>query len=460
MAIARSSQFWVDVLARISTPTGTHILIILLFLPSPGVFSAEYQDTEDIAAKTAEESTVGMRDTGRVLQRPRRYLLRDVLAERSEFWRDSSLELNLRPYDLKRENGEKTISEALAIGTELTFRSGQWRDRLSAVVSWHTSNGIDTPEDKALTGILGPDQSDLSVISRAYVEARIVQNTSFRLFRQDFDMPYINRNDSRMIPNTHEAFVVRHPGEKFQYVAGYITKMKQRDSEEFVPMADVAGVDGDDSGTTVGAARYQVNDETTLAAQAFYTRDLFSSSYLEASFARTINEDWGTQLAAQLTNQWSVGDQLLGDFDSYTGGLRARVSYRGTILTAAITHTGEAAIRKPFGGTPGFTSSMLFDFDRAREEAYRIGLSYNFERIGFPGVGLIMNYTHGRGAEDNDGHQLRETDEFALTADLRPERGLFKGLWLRVRYADADRGAPEADRREIRIIANYSLGAN
>jgi hypothetical protein len=209
----------------------------------------------------------------------------------------------------------------------------------------------------------------------------------------------------------------------------------------------------------VGAARYLVNDESTLGAQAFYTRDLFGSSYLEASFARTIDKDWGTQLAAQLTNQWSVGGQLLGDFDTYTWGLRGRISYRGTILTAAVTDTGEAAIRKPFGGTPGFTSSMLFNFDRAREEAYRIGLSHNFTRIGLPGIGLIMNYTHGRGAEDNDGQPLPETDEFALTADLRPESGLFKGLWLRVRYADADRGAPDADRREIRIIANYSLGA-
>jgi hypothetical protein len=423
------------------------------------VFAAEYQELEDIAAESAEESAVALRDVGRILPRPRRRLLRNALADRSPFWRDSSLELNLRLYDFERENGEEVISEALAIGTELIFSSGQWRDRLSAVVSWHTSNSIDAPDDKPLTGILGPDQSDLSVISRAYLEAELADKTALRLYRQDFDMPYINRNDSRMIPNTHEAYMLRHAGEQFRYMLGHITKMKQRDSEEFTPMAEVAGLEGDDSGTSVAVTDYKFSEQGSLGALAYYTPDLFTSTYFEVALGRTLNEDWGTQLTAQLTNQWSVGEQLLGDFDTYTWGLRGRVSYRGTILTAAFSATGGAAILKPYGGTPGFTSSMLFDFDRAREEAYRVGLSHNFARLGYPGVGLIINYTEGRDAESNDGKPLPDAEEIAITLDLRPERGLFKGLWLRIRYADAERGPPEADRRDVRVILNYSLGA-
>jgi hypothetical protein len=103
---------------------------------------------------------------------------------------------------------------------------------------------------------------------------------------------------------------------------------------------------------------------------------------------------------------------------------------------------------------------MIFDFDRAREDAYRIGLSHNFTRIGFPGIGLVANYTEGRNAVDADGQALPDSREIDITADFRPKSGLLKGFWLRVRYADAERGPAVADRRDLRLIVNYSLKAS
>ena len=102
---------------------------------------------------------------------------------------------------------------------------------------------------------------------------------------------------------------------------------------------------------------------------------------------------------------------------------------------------------------------MKEDFDRANEEAYRIGLSQNFAKRGFPGASLIINYTKGRNAETDAGAPLPDSNEIAVTADFRPQEGLLKGLWLRIRYADADRGSPAADRRDLRIILNFSIGA-
>jgi outer membrane OprD family porin len=434
-------------------------LLLLLVLPLDSAFPAEYQENEDIAAESAEESAAGLRNLSTALSRPRRRLLRDALSERSPFWEDSELELNLRLYDFERENGEEVISEALAIGTELTFRSGQWKDVLSAVLSWHTSNGIDAPDDKPGSGILGPEQEDISVISRAYLDAQVSDKTSLRLYRQDFNMPYINRNDNRMIPNTHEAYALHHEGGQFRYMLGHITKMKTKDSEDFVSMAEVAGAESDDSGTSVAFTGYKFDEHSGLGVLAHHTSNLFASSYIEATLGRTLNKNWGTQLAAQLTNQWSVGNEKLGDFDTYAGGLRGRISYQGTILTAAYTDIGSAAIQRPYGGTPGFSSSMLYQFDRAREEGYRLGLSHNFARIGYPGIGLIVNYTEGRDAQSTTGIPLPDAEEINITLDFRPERGLLKGLWLRLRYADADRGSPEADRRDLRLILNYSLGA-
>jgi hypothetical protein len=236
--------------------------------------------------------------------------------------------------------------------------------------------------------------------------------------------------------------------------------MKQRDSEDFLPMAEVAGVKGDNSGTSVGAVNYRFGDMGQFSVLTQYTRNLFSTSYAEISLGRSINADWGIQTAAQYTGQWSVGDDRLGDFDTYSWGIRARGSYRGTILTGAVTSTGNSAISRPFGGSPGFSSSMIFGFDRAREDAYRIGLSHNFTRIGFPGIGLVANYTEGRNAVDAGGQALPDSREIDITVDFRPKRGLLKGLWLRVRYADAERGSAVADRRDLRLIINYSLKAS
>ena len=435
------------------------ICVVALHLLAAATLAEEYQQVENIAAESAEEASVGLPDipSGRD-KRPMLRLFRNSLAEASPFWRESSLVLGVRVYDFQRKNSVESIAEESAVGTELTFRSGKWRDRLSTVVSWHTSFAINDPEGVGRGSLLGPDQSDLSVISRAYLDYDFGETTSLRLYRQDFNMPYINRKDSRMIPNTHEAYVLRHPGERLQWLFGHFTKMKPRDSEDFVPMGEIAGVEGNNAGTTVAATRYEFSNKTTLGTLLQYTDDLFTTVYTEASIPRTFNEDWGMHIAAQLTNQWSTGAELLGDFNTYSWGLRGRVSYRGAILTAAYTDTGSAAIQTPFGGTPGFTDNMLFDFDRAREQAFRIGLSQNFARLGFPGTSIIVNYSKGRNAQTDEGVSLLDEDVIAITADFRPKEGFLKGLWLRVRYAEGDRGLPAANRRDVRVILNYSLG--
>jgi hypothetical protein len=431
----------------------------ILTLAAPG-YGSEYQQNEEIAPESAEDASVGLETMDKPPpRRPRLGLLINLLADRSPFWRDASLDLGLRAYDFRRENDNDTIAEANALGTDLAFQSGKWRDRLSITASWHTSNKIDAPQGSGGTGLLGPNQSDLSVISRAYLDADLTKSTAVRLYRQDFGMPYINRQDSRMIPNTFEAYVVRHPGERFQWIAGQITKMKKRDSEDFVPMAEIAGVAGDDSGTTFAGVRYTFENDTTIGTLVQHTGDLFTTAYSELSYKRTIDENWGMQGTAQVTNQWSTGSELLGDFSTYSSGMRGALSYRGAVLTAAYTKTGDYEIQKPFGGTPGFTSSMLFDFDRAKEEAFRIGLSQNFSKYGFPGASLIVNYTKGRNAATDLGAPLVDEDEIDVTVDFRPPEGLLKGLWLRIRYAEVDRGSPAADRRDVRIILNYSIGA-
>ena len=103
------------------------------------VSAAEYRDVENVAPDSAQNLSLGLRGTDTTLTAiPRRRVLRGALAARSPFWRDSEMEFRFRAYDFNRENATTTISEASAVGTELTVRSGKWRERLSLAATWHT----------------------------------------------------------------------------------------------------------------------------------------------------------------------------------------------------------------------------------------------------------------------------------------------------------------------------------
>ena len=162
-----------------------------------------------------------------------------------------------------------------------------------------------------------------------------------------------------MIPNTHEGYVISGGSERLQYVAGHLTKMKKRDSEHFVAMGAIAGVSNSNSGTTIAGAQYSFLNDVTFGAIVQHTHNLFTTTYSETSYNRTLTEDWGLQLAAQHTDQRSNGSEKLGRFNAWSWGVRSKLSYKGAILTAAWSQIGDdAAIRKPFGGIPVFTSSM------------------------------------------------------------------------------------------------------
>ena len=244
---------------------------------------------------------------------PRRHVLTELLAHRGPFWADSSVELRLRTYNFTRKIDGTTVSDATALGTELTFHSGRWKDRLSFLATWHTSLGLHTPDDLGGTGILGPDQSDLSVLSRAYTEIHLTERASARLYRQDFTLPYLNRDDSRMIPNTHEAYIVRRPGDRFEFLAGYVTKIKRRESESFLHMGEVAGVSGSKAGTAIFSGRANPTERVSVDLTGLYTEDLLSTVYAETSYKRALDERWGLQLAAQYSWQGSQGEERRGD---------------------------------------------------------------------------------------------------------------------------------------------------
>ena len=98
---------------------------------------------------------------------------------------------------------------------------------------------------------------------------------------------------------------------------------------------------------------------------------------------------------------------------------------------------------------------MISDFDRAGENAWRVGLSYPFNIIGFPGVSASAGYVSGDTPEYGAAASP-DQNELNINLDIRPEDGVLKDFWLRFRYG-RNEGLLGATHKTFRVILNYSV---
>ena len=446
-------------------------LVSLMLLPTAFVHADEYGRYEDVTPpsvkKDKDSLEGGLKEKKSLLPK-----LGDWIEELPKFWSKSSLTPHFRAYSFSRDFSDDEDPEAIAMGVELRYRSAQLFDRFNFGASYYISHGV---HDNGVDGtlLLGSNASDLNVLGQLYVEA-LIKDFHLRAYRQAFDLPYLNKQDSRMIPITHEAYSIRREGITVDFIAGQVTDIKLRDSESFISMAEAAGVgdpdrsgrlgdlesDENDSarGTSMAGLRYRLSDNSSIGAINYYTWDTFNILYSEFNFLKEWNEEIASKINMQFTHQDSIGDELIGEFSTNHFGVRARTSYKNAILTLAATNTGTGnAIQSPFGGRPSYLSLMRRDFDRANEVGFLVGLSYDFSKLGLPGVSAFTNFAWGNNAEDPDTKEnLPDITEYDFTVDYRPTSSLLNGLWLRTRYAYVDFEGGE-DTQDVRVILNYEI---
>jgi hypothetical protein len=100
---------------------------------------------------------------------------------------------------------------------------------------------------------------------------------------------------------------------------------------------------------------------------------------------------------------------------------------------------------------------MQAKFDRAGEDAWRAGLSFDSKTMGVDGLSAFVDYARGNTPDAGDAASP-DQEEFDFTVDYQLKNGLFDGLWLRVRASFLDQHGPTGrDTDEIRLILNYDL---
>lgn len=238
-------------------------------------------------------------------------------------------------------------------------------------------------------------------------------------------------------------------------IAGYVSKIKLQFEDSFKPISRAAGANTD-KGLLTSGARYRFSENTDVGAINYYSFDVINIFYAEANTVTYLTENIPLSLSAQFTDQRSIGSEAIGDFDTYSIGAKAVISYRGLVFSLAGTKTDDVRIRAPYGGSPSFLSLMLDDFDRADEEAWLLGLSYDFGLIGLQGLSASMKYAEGY-TPDSGANASADQSEFNITLDYRPTIFGFNGLWLRYRYAKLDRDTGGIDVSNNRFIVNLEI---
>jgi hypothetical protein len=368
---------------------------------------------------------------------------------------DAVFSVQPRIYFRYRNNNGENTEEVAAIGGALKFESGWMADVFRVTLVGYTSQKLYARPGGGGAGLLRPDGQGITVLGQAFGEFKY-SDSSVIFGRIPLDVPYINADDSRMIPNTFEGVAFRSTEvENLQIGFGHIFSIKARDSVDFVSMSEKAGAEGSTNGVSVAGFRYNFTDDFNVGGVNLCGWNTFNTFYLETERSLTFTEDLSMVLGGQFTDQRSVGDQLLGHFATQSAGAKAAIGYRSLIASANFTWTGRGdGIQKPWGGSPSFNSTVIADFDRAGELAFRAGLSMDFSDFGLNGLAASANWVCGN-TPDSGAAASPDQQEFNITIDFIPPVKYLDQLWLRFRYAE-NRMSNGYDRREFRVVLNYS----
>ncbi len=433
--------------------TARGLAILLAGICGAGVSIAQTPATPASAASSAEQGQTPLTDS---FEWDREWRLE----KRRQALEDTKFKVNLRTMYLDRNKYDGNESEAWAAGGSAGLKTGYFLDHVSFGLTGYTSEHLYGDDDKDGTLMLEPGQQGYSVLAEAYADIRIIDDLNLYAGRKEYDTPFINRNDTRMTPNSFEAITLMgraklgSGGAALKYGLGYFDSIKERNSVDFVPMSEDAGASVDRGVFTAGA-NYQ-NGNFSIGAIDYYSDDIINIAYFEAKQEFPLSNGWKPRLAVQFTDQRSVGDDLLKgeDFSAQQFGVKAELPVGNALFTAGYTSaSGDSNMQSPWSGYPGYTSVQVEDFNRDGESAFILRAGYDFPQV--KGLSTYVLWVHGTGP-DEAGQYAR--DEYNANLQWTPAEGRLKGLSLRLRYAlDDQHGGDSDNQTDFRMICNYAI---
>ena len=383
--------------------------------------------------------------------------------------RDATLTLHLRTFYYDGTQNKGTENEAWTGGGWLGYRSGWLLDTFGIGAIVYGSAPFYAPADKDGTFLLKPGQKGYVALGEAYGALRYHDYILLKGYRQLVDQGYINPSDIRMTPYTFEGITLGGKVGVVQYLAGYLWKIKPRNADTFISMAEQAGAKGSNGGVGLIGVQLAPAPSLRIDVSNQYGIDTFNTAYAKVDYRYRLNGDWAVGLGAEFTDQRAVGDALVANaaakkWSTQVGGARVQLIYRDLTLTGAFSITGSGnTIQNPWGTYPGYLALIdapaAENFARANEKAWLIGAVYDFSRLVVPGLTGTFNFAWGTGAIDPQ-TRVGEPDqrEYNFKIDYRPPwlaSTILRGLGLTVRSALYDQKGTGRRGRQIHVILNW-----
>jgi hypothetical protein len=367
-------------------------------------------------------------------------VLRGRLKDMPPFFRDTVVTFKPRSYYLNQDRPDGTHSEAWTLGGSLEYVSGRFRDRFQIGAELFTSQPLYAPEDADGTLLLKPGQQGYTVLGQLYAKLRLGDDDTLTVGRREFSTPYVNRQFNRMTPNTFEAIAMKGSftglaRQKFDYEVGYLSKVKLRNSDTFIPMSQAVPFATEDEGTVLAQALFTI-DTWAFGVANYYTPGTLNIFYAEATWAPAVKWPKGFKLSAQFTDQSEpTGHATLnGQLLSRNVGLRMTTASQNAVYSVALSKTNSnGGIISPWGSNPTYTNPVLKNSNRAGENAALFSFSYDFAGHGVRGLSTSVILAAGWAARDPaTGEALSTQSELDLTLDYKVPKGMLNGLWLRL----------------------------
>jgi outer membrane OprD family porin len=385
------------------------------------------------------------------------------------FLRDTALTLHLRTFYFDGTQAKATENEAWAGGGWLGYRSGWLLDTLAIGATLYGSVPFYAPADKDGTVLLAPGQEGYHVLGEAWGALRYEGYALLKGYRQLVDQGYINPSDIRMTPYTFEGVTVGGGVDVVQYLAGYLWKIKPRNSDTFISMAEQAGAIGSSGGVGLIGVQLRPSPDLQIDISNQYGVDTFNTVYARANYRYPLNDEWAIRLGAEFTDQRAMGAALVANaadkkWATQVGGARVQLIYRQLTLTGAFSITGSGnTIQNPWGTYPGFLSLIdapaAQNFARANEKAWLIGAVYDFSAVGMAGLVGTLNFASGTGAIDPQTRMsVPDQRELNFKIEYRPAwlaATILRGLQLTVRGALYDQEHSGRLARQIHVILDW-----
>jgi hypothetical protein len=303
------------------------------------------------------------------------------------------------------------------------------------------------------------------MLGELYGELLFTQDIYMSVGARTYDTPYLNKNDSRMTPNTFLAASVQglsgegtQDSPQWRWGGGYFDEIKPRNENQFISMSEAAGAPRDlNRGVFAGGLNYKRGD-LSLGAVDYYSEDIINIFYTEAKWGMPLSAGAVLRFALQYSNQQSVGDDLLtgSEFSAWQWGGKAEIDMGPVLLTLAATNArGDANMRSPWSGYPGYTSVQVEDFNRAGEDAWMVRAAYDVTQV--QGLSTYVLYVGGS-PPDTGGYGRGESD---FNLQYQPKEGALKGWLFRLRYAYVQQNAPDdSNLQDLRVQVYYDLPLN